>query len=45
MQVELNNLPGLLQKIQESGHSVLSITPRLTLEKVFLEYQDKAPVG
>jgi ABC-2 type transport system ATP-binding protein len=35
-QVRLEDLPDLLQQIQAAGHSVLSITPRLTLEKLFL---------
>ena len=35
-QVRLEDLPELLQQIQAAGHSVLSITPRLTLEKLFL---------
>lgn len=35
-QVQLEDLPALLQQIQQANHSVLSITPRLTLEKLFL---------
>ena len=35
-QAQLEELPALLQQIQAAGHSVLSITPRLTLEKIFL---------
>ena len=35
-QVRLEDLPELLGQIQAAGHSVLSIKPRLTLEKLFL---------
>lgn len=35
---QLEELPALLQQIQVAGHSVLSITPRLTLEKLFLDH-------
>ncbi len=40
-QVQLEELPALLQRIQSSGHSVLSITPRLTLEKLFMDHSEK----
>lgn len=37
-QAQLEELPLLLENIQAAGHSVLSITPRLTLEKIFLDH-------
>jgi ABC-2 type transport system ATP-binding protein len=40
-QVKLQHLPELLQEIEVAGHSVLSITPRLTLEKLFLTHQEQ----
>jgi ABC-2 type transport system ATP-binding protein len=43
-QVELEQLSELLQQIKSAGHSVLSITPRLTLEKLFLNHIDAEPV-